>query len=393
MTERYRCEPAANGDNVVDRLLYGIAVASMVSACGGQSDVPTSNAGTSNTGTSKEMLVAGNERIAQVLTETDLVADEPTKAAQVDPQLVNAWGISFSTTGKPWVSDNGTGLTTVYDATGALLLTVTIPPPRGQEGPSKPTGQVANADAATFMGDRFIFVTEDGTVSGWQPANGSTAILHVDNSSAEAIYKGVALAQARSGPRLYAADFHNAKVAVFDANYAPVRLPGRFFDPFLPAGYAPFNVFANGDMLLVAYAKQALPEKEDDEAGKGHGFIDAFDTEGHFTRRLVSRGALNSPWGMAFAPADFGHVSGRLLVGNFGDGKIHTYELEGRGRFLHAEFEGAIGATVTEALTIPGLWALVFAPDAGGLDSRQLFFSAGPDDEGHGLFGRLDLAN
>ena len=371
---------------MVERLLVGIVSVSMASACGGQPDSSTSNVASSG-----EELVAAKARIVQVLAETDLVADEPMKAAQVDPQLVNAWGISFSTTGKPWVSDNGTGLTTVYDATGTLLLTVTIPPPKGQEGPSKPTGQVANTDATAFMGDKFIFVTEDGTVSGWQPANGATAVLHADNSSAEAIYKGVAMAQAKSGLRLYAADFHNAKVAVFDASYAPITVQGRFSDPFLPAGYAPFNILAHDDMLLIAYAKQALPEKEDDEAGAGHGFIDAFDTEGRFMRRLVSRGALNSPWGMAFAPADFGHVSGRLLVGNFGDGTIHAYEIERRGRSLRAEFEGAIGTSQTEALTIPGLWALVFAPDAGGLHSKQLFFSAGPDDEAHGLFGRLDL--
>lgn len=388
MARRYCCECTAEGDSTV-KLLSGIVFVSMASACGGQPDPSTSTVGTS-----QEKLVAANARIAQVLAETDLVADEPMKAAQVDPQLVNAWGISFSTTGKPWVSDNGTGLTTVYDpTTGALLLTVTIPAPMGQEGPSKPTGQVANTDATAFMGDKFIFVTEDGTVSGWQPADGATAVSHVDNSSMEAIYKGVALAQARTGLRLYAADFHNAKVDVFDASYAPVTVRGRFSDPFLPAGYAPFNILAHDDMLLVAYAKQALPEKEDDEAGAGHGFIDAFDTEGRFMRRLVSRGALNSPWGMAFAPADFGHVSGRLLVGNFGDGKIHAYEIEGRGRFRPAEFEGAIGASKTEALTIPGLWALVFAPDAGGLNSKQLFFSAGPDDEAHGLFGRLDLPN
>ena len=332
----------------------------------------------------------GHVRVAQRMTQTNLVADLPGVAANLDPNLRNAWGLAFNPAGPPWVSDNHTGVTTVYDATGALKLTVTIPPPEGGAPPSAPTGQAFNGDASAFGGDKFIFVTEDGTISGWQPADHLAAVLRVDSSPAGAIYKGMTLAQAHGQWRLFAADFHNGKVDVFDATYAPVTTRGCFHDPFLPRGYAPFNVQAEGDVLIVTYAKQDA-DAVDDDKGPGHGFVDLYDGDGRFLQRLLSRGALDSPWGIAIAPPRFGHIGRRLLVGNFGDGRINVYELETFGRYVLAEHEGVLGDVNGAPLAIDGLWAIRFAPDAGAFTSRQLYFTAGPAGEEHGLFGRLEL--
>ena len=334
----------------------------------------------------------GQLPIAQTVKQRNLVSDQPNVAAYQDPNLVNAWGLAFNPSGPAWVSDNGTGLTTVYDPNGVLLLTVTIPSPTEGET-SAPTGQVFNPDSAnSFKHDKFIFVTEDGTISGWQQGFDGTAKLRVDNSETNAVYKGVAIARDHGAARLFAADFHNGKVDIFDGNYSPVApCDGGFVDKDLPANYAPFNIFASSDLLFVSYALQELPEKEDDVKGVGHGFIDLFDATGHLLERLASRDHLNSPWGMAIAPADFGQIPNRLLVGNFGDGLINVFDLSLGGLRLRADFQGFIGDDQGQALSIDGLWALAFPPAAGGFDSRHLYFTAGPNDENNGLFGRLEL--
>jgi uncharacterized protein (TIGR03118 family) len=330
--------------------------------------------------------------IAEVVRQRNLVSDGGIAALHQDPNLVNAWGLAFNPNGPAWVSDAGTGFSSVYDPNGNLLLTVTVPTPTEGTPPSAPTGQVFNADASSFGGDRFIFVTEDGTISGWQPGFDGKAMLRVDNSATGAIYKGVALARTGKDARLFAADFHNAKVDVFDGHYAPdASCAGGFVDANLPANYAPFNIVAQNDMLFVSYALQKLPEKKDDEKGPGHGFVDLFDATGHLLERLISGGALNSPWGMAVAPIGFGQVPGRLLVGNFGDGRISVYKLALEGLRLGAAFEGFVGDAPTHALSIDGLWALGFPPNAGGFDPNALYFTAGPADETHGLFGRLEV--
>jgi uncharacterized protein (TIGR03118 family) len=331
--------------------------------------------------------------IVQVLEQRNLVSNQVNVAAHRDPNLVNAWGLAFNASGPAWVSDNGTGHASVYGPTGNVLLTVTVPPlPGGQPPPAKPTGQVFNADGGVFSGDRFIIVTEDGTISGWQQGFDGTAKLRVDNSKAGATYKGVAIAHDHTDARLYAADFHNAKIDMFDGNYCAVApCEGGFVDSDLPANYAPFNIFAANDLLFVSYALQDLPDKEDDAKGVGHGFIDVFDATGHLLERLASGGHLNSPWGMAIAPAAFGQIPNRLLVGNFGDGLINVFQLSLGGLRLRADFEGFIGDATGQALTIDGLWALGFPPDAGDFNSHNLYFTAGPNEENDGLFGRLEL--
>ena len=326
--------------------------------------------------------------VAEIVTQSNIVSDQPGVAQMVDPNLVNAWGLSFSTGGNAWVSDNGTGKSSVYDEDGNLQLTVTIPGSRNAEdpnAPSKPTGQVANPDASAFMGDRFIFVTEDGTIAGWQPGMRSIAQTRIDDSDSGAIYKGVALTRVGDQMRLFTADFHNAKVEAYDSNYRELELEGGFVDGHLPDNYAPFNVYALDGQVYVSYAQQALPDKEDDEAGPGHGIVDLYDTNGRLERRLVSHGHLNSPWGMAVAPR------GRLLVGNFGDGRVNVYDLRDIRGNPPARFMGSLGTAPGKPLEIEGLWALVFQQDADE-NENELYFTAGPDDEAHGLFGRIEAA-
>jgi uncharacterized protein (TIGR03118 family) len=317
------------------------------------------------------------------LKETDLTADG-TNAANQDANLVNAWGLAFNPMGFVWISDNHSGKATVYDATGKpLALVVTVPTPAGGTPPSAPTGQVFNGVTTDFKGDLFIFSTEDGTVSGW--SSGTTATLRVDHSAAGTVYKGLAILANNGVSRIYATDFHGGKVEVFDSGYAPVTLAANAFsDPGVPAGFAPFGIQAVGTQLVVTYAKQDAA-MHDDVASPGNGYVSLFDFGGALVKHLVSQGALNSPWGVAMAPASFGAASGMLLVGNFGDGKINAFD----------PTSGQLVAAVTDGngspLKIDGLWAIEFGPGAAAEATNQLFFTAGPGGEAHGLFGRLDL--
>jgi len=316
--------------------------------------------------------------------QQNLVSDLPGVAALTDPDLVNPWGISFSPTSPFWISDNGTGLATVYTgAPSKVPLTVTIPPPAGGTG-SAPTGQVFNPNPANFGGAHFIFATEDGTISRW--SGGTSAVLAVDNSGASSVYKGLALASNGSGTFLYATDFHNNAINVFNSSFAPTTLSGSFTDPGLPAGYAPFNIEASGGFLYVTYAVQNAA-KHDDVAGPGHGILDVFDTNGNFVQRLVSHGALNSPWGMAMAPAGFGMFTGDLLVGNFGDGTINAFN----------PTTGSLVGTLDDPHGSPiinmGLWDITFGNGGSGGSKNTLYFTAGIPGPGsvedHGLFGSV----
>jgi uncharacterized protein (TIGR03118 family) len=204
-----------------------------------------------------------------------------------------------------------------------------------------------------------------------------------NRSSDGAIYKGLAIADTAAGPRLYAADFHNARVDVFNGSFGLV--PGGFVDPALPAGYAPFNVQTIGDRVFVAYAKQD-EDAEDEVAGQGTGFVAAYDLAGNLLERVAQHGQLNAPWGLALAPNGFGRFAGDLLVGNFGDGQINAYEELPNGRFAHrGELRGSDG----KPLAIDGLWALRFGNGGNAGPTDTLFFTAGPDEESHGLFGSI----
>jgi uncharacterized protein (TIGR03118 family) len=255
--------------------------------------------------------------------------------------------------------------------------------------PNAPTGAVANTGTAFVVGTGpalFLFSTEEGKILGWNQSLGTTAQVVADLSDEDAVFKGLAIA----GDRLYATDFRNGQVDVFDGSFAQVDMPGAFVDPAIPAGYAPFGIQAIGDNIFVTYAKQDA-DREDDVAGQGHGFVDEFDTSGALIARVATHGQLNSPWGLAMAPTGFGRFSGDLLVGNFGDGEISAYEPQSDGSF---ELVGQLRTSDHEVLAIDGLWALQFGKGAvannGPTDT--LFFTAGPDDENHGLFGTIRVA-
>src|SRR5512143_1454782 len=329
--------------------------------------------------------------------QVNLVSDIPGLALHTDPDLVNAWGISHSPTSPFWVSDNGTGVSTLYNGAGTkLALVVTIPPPAGSPPgtTATPTGQVFNGtldfvvtNGITSAPSRFIFATEDGTISGWNPTVDPThAILAVDNSSAGAIYKGLAIGANASGNFLYAANFHAGTIDVFDMNFHQVQLAGSFSDPNIHSGFAPFNVQNLGGKLYVTYAKQDA-DREDDVAGPANGYVDIFDTNGNLLQRLATRGRLNSPWGLTFAPLSFGALAGDLLVGNFGDGRINIVDP------VSGEFIDQLRDANNRAITIDGLWALLVGNGGNGGDADKVYFTAGPNDEADGLFGSIAPIN
>jgi uncharacterized protein (TIGR03118 family) len=332
-----------------------------------------------------------HERVVETLKQTNIVADQKGVAEATDPKLINAWGLAFNPAGAAWVNANGSGLSQVYNEAGKVLLSVTIPTPKDVAPPSSPTGQVFNP-GDLFMGDRFISVTEQGLVTGWQPSLEVTAATRADNSGIHSIYKGVTIAQSGQHSRLYATDFHNARVDVFDDKYQPLGDCQGFMDDQIPTGYAPFNIVSHENLLYVTYAKQD-EDKEDDVKGPGNGFVDVFDPDGRLLDRLIAHGALNAPWGLAFAPSDFGRASNKLLVGNFGDGRINAYTLSTQDKNLVAAFDGPLGDARARPLVIDGLWALQFGPGAGGFETDEIYFTAGPNDEKNGIFGELAVVS
>ena len=334
--------------------------------------------------------------------QINLVSDQRGKAPLTDPDLVNAWGLAASpgtdaAPGSPlWVADNGSDKATLYNgktptsvSKASLVVSVTG---------AAPTGQVFNPDTSAFVvrdkkGNSgsavFIFDTENGTIDGWNPKVGakgsktSTVTEVAHNRGAKAVYKGLALAQASNGkPYLYATNFHSGRIEVYNRAFKRVRLSGgRFVDPRLPAGYGPFGIAEINGQLYVTFAKQDAM-RHDDVAGRGHGFVDVFSNDGAFVRRLVTRGALNSPWGLALAPSGFGQFSGDLLVGNFGNGHINVYSPT-TGAHL-----GQLRRANGRPIVIDGLWGLRFGNGNAAL-TNELVFSAGPDDESHGLLGKI----
>jgi uncharacterized protein (TIGR03118 family) len=326
--------------------------------------------------------------------QRNLVSDGFVPAEHTDPHLVNPWGIAFNPNGFVWVADNGTGVSTLYDGDGILQSPiVAIPVPPGGSGPGNPTGIVFNGsgDFVVSQGDlsgpsRFIFASENGTIAAWVPnVDFTNALLVVDRSAAGAIYKGLALAATGTGNFLYATDFHNSRIDVFDKAFQPATLAGSFQDPDLPDGFGPFGIRnINGD-LYVTYAKQD-EDKEDDVQGKGLGVVDVFDANGQLIRRFATGGRLNAPWGLALAPADFGKFSNRLLIGNFGDGAINAYDL------ATGQFRGVLRNTDGQKLTNEGLWGISFGNGLFNQPTSVLFFAAGPGDEAHGLYGRIEPA-
>jgi uncharacterized protein (TIGR03118 family) len=328
----------------------------------------------------------------QHYTRTDLTADRSgiSSAPNIDSNLINSWGLARSSGSPWWIADNGMGLSTLYDMNGVpQSLVVTIPPPKGQSGTSAPTGTVFNYtgafDVAPGQSAVFIFVTEDGTISGWNPnVNATNAVLAVDNSKKGAIYKGCAIAMTSNGPRLYVSNFATAQVEIYNGNFQRVfPHEGAFTDPNLPANYAPFGLQNVGGNIIVTFA-QRNPGSRDENHGAGLGFVDVFNTTGGILLRLQHGKFMNAPWGLAQAPGDFGVFSHRLLVGNFGDGTINAFNA------VSGTWVGSLRNPDDSLLTIDGLWALSFAGDntKSGL-ATVLYFTSGPNDESDGIFGNI----
>jgi uncharacterized protein (TIGR03118 family) len=328
--------------------------------------------------------------------QTNLVSDQPGVARVTDSNLVNSWGIVHGPTTPFWIADNGTGVSTLYNGAGDPFpvgspLVVTIPPPHGSPAgtTSAPTGIVFNSTAGFVVSkDKvsgaalFIFATEDGTISGWnRNVDPTNAILEVDKSPG-AVYKGLAMGSTDAGTFLYATNFRAGTIDVFNDQFHQVSLAGSFHDPTLPRGYAPFGIANINGHIIITYAKQDAA-RHDDVAGQGHGFVDIYDTSGQLLQRLVTHGQLNSPWGLALAPDNFGRFSNDLLIGNFGNGRINAFDPETGG------FRGQLRDAKNRPITIDGLWGLEFGNDVNAGPSTTLFFTAGPDHESHGLFGSL----
>ena len=321
---------------------------------------------------------------------TSLVSDGAVPAAHVDANLKNPWGIAFNPKGFVWVADNGSQHATLYDGNGVpQSLVVTIP--AGKGGDADPTGIVFNGttDFVVTQGAKsgpaaFIFVGEGGTITAWSPVANPTSAITVFDSGGSAVYKGLAMTTNNGANFLYATDFHNSRIDVFDRTFTKVTPAGAFQDPSLPAGFAPFGIQAIGSKLFVSYAKQDAAA-HDDVPGAGLGLIDVFSPSGQFIQRFATGGPLNAPWGMAMAPLNFDHFSGTVLVGNFGDGMIHAFDPTS-GMLL-----GTLQMPDGNAIVEPGLWGIAFGNGLDNQPTNTLFFASGPNDEADGLYGRIDI--
>lgn len=326
--------------------------------------------------------------------QRNLVSDGGVPAAHVDRHLVNGWGVAFNPYAVAWVAAADGMVSTLYDGNGNVQpLLVQIPTPTMSIG-GNPTGIVFNGSGGFIVARgglsgpaRFVFATEQGVIAAWSPTVDAThALRMVDRSSTGTSYKGLAISANGSRQLLYAADFHHARVDVFDQDFHPVALTGTFTDPRLPAGFAPFGIQAIGGDIYVTYAKQDAA-KEDEVAGPGLGVVDVYTPNGDFIRRIAAGGALDAPWGIALAPAGFGEFSNQLLVGNFGDGRINAFSPT-TGTAL-----GTLRDTAGKPIRIDGLWGMQFGNGLANQPVNTLFFAAGPADESHGLYGRLDLVH
>ena len=330
-------------------------------------------------------VAARNINAENLYTVNNLRSDVPGAAAVLDPDLVNGWGIVASGTSPWWVNDNGTNLSTLYNGNTNAKLGLKVSVPGG------PTGIVFNGstdfkvDAGTgLLAARFIFATADGHIFGWNGV-GTDAISAA--TTPDGVNLGLAIGSSGGANYLYAANFAGGRIDVFNGTFGDGSgdLAGDFTDPGLPAGFAPFNIQNIGGELFVAYAMQNPAEPDEELAGEGLGYVSAFGTDGTFHGRVASRGELNAPWGMAMAGSNFGKFSGDLLVGNFGDGRIHAFR-HGDGGW---EEHGVIKGTNHRPIEIDGLWGIGFGNGATSGPTNTLFFAAGPDDEEHGLFGSI----
>jgi uncharacterized protein (TIGR03118 family) len=326
---------------------------------------------------------------------TPLTVNAGTDAPNVDANLVNPWGLTRSSASPWWVSDNGTGLSTLYDGTGApQSLVVTIPPAMSGSGNmGSPTGTIVNGtqEFAIAAGKpaNFLFATEDGTISGWNPTvNATNAVIAVNESAKGASFKGltavlVNLTNYPNQTLLYVADFTLGQVEVFDGSFQHVTSVEQRLqeNANVPSGYGPFNVQNLGGNLYVTYAK--LGSGIDEQDGAGLGRVRVFRPDGRLILELESGSWLNAPWGLAIAPSDFGPYSHSLLVGNFGSGQIAAFNpVTGR-------FQDFLRTSTGQIVTLPGLWGISPGNDSKAGNATSLYFTAGGADESSGTLGTI----
>lgn len=336
-----------------------------------------------------------------VYLQTNLVSNTMAEAQPADPDLQNSWGVANFPGGPLWISDNNDGLSTLYDGNGVKQgLKVMIPLPPGRVAPpaAAPTGMVWNptsnftitANGVTVPAI-FIWVSEDGTITAWNPAADpivgglSKASLVVDNSASGAVYKGLAFGTNKHGTFLFASNLNAGTVEVYDQTFKRATLDGDFSDATIPAGFAPFGIALVDNNLFVTYAKENA-QKNDVVPGAGQGFVDVFSTDGVLLHRFASRGGLNAPWGVTRATDGFGEFSGDILIGNFGDqgnfaGWINVFDQDGVNL-------GALRDATGKPISIDGLWSLVFGTFLNS-DADTLYFTAGPNQQQNGLFGKI----
>jgi uncharacterized protein (TIGR03118 family) len=336
--------------------------------------------------------LASAATLANAYLVHNLVADQPGIADFTDPNMVNPWGFATTATSPFWITDGGTGLSTVYSSNGAPSATKpSVPPSAKGTTPSTPTGIVANATGGFLVQSKapsFIFVTADGALSAWASSVSATqAQLMVDNSGSGAVYYGLAISATttNAAPLLYAANFASGNIDVFDTNYKPVAMPGAFVDPSVPAGYAPFNIQNLGGNLYVMYAKQN-GVKSFATVGAGLGYVAIFNLSGTLVKHLASNGPLNAPWGVALAPSTFGAFAGDVLIGNFGDGAINAFD---------PNTGNAVGALKDQngnTIAYPGLWGLIFGNGGSGGDPNALYLLAGGAGQNHGLLASIQAS-
>jgi uncharacterized protein (TIGR03118 family) len=327
---------------------------------------------------------------ANAYNVTKLVSDQAGKAMSRDPKLVNAWGLVAGPATPWWVANNGSQSSTLYDKTGTKI-------PLNVRVAGDPTGAVFNGGSDFVVSNGgvsgpslFLFDGEGGRIRGWNPtvpaATSTKAFTVVNRSGEGAAFKGLAIASTMHGDFLYATDFANDRVDVFNGMFHQMHWAGAFEDPSLPASYGPFGIQQINGHVFVTFAKHG---EDIDEADGAHlGFVDEFNAHGKWLARVASRGALNAPWGIAWAPGNFGRLSGDLLIGNFGDGRINAYAWSHGHWTWDAVLQGKNGRPVA----IDGLWALQFGNGSVAGAKNSLFFTAGPDGESHGLFGKIRAA-